>query len=277
MTGSTSESPSFHNPPVSDVVLGSSFKPLRDFGMKEQIRLWQDRYATLFPEVGELPPYEPPVEMLDAPPRIPSISFGMTQGPPSMRLLFGSSDGTTALQLQRDWFAHSWRRATPETEYRRYPAGRTQFLEKFEELRAFATDGEHGELIPEQCEVTYVNRIEPSGVWETHGDIARAIRLAGKAGGEFLGRLETSQLSASALIVEQDAPVGRLHIQAQPAFADGDPERPIFILTLTARGRPRTPDIDGLVTFLDIGHKWVVRSFADVTTKELHQAWGRYE
>ncbi|HUE08033.1 MAG TPA: hypothetical protein VMP41_11445, partial [Acidimicrobiales bacterium] len=60
----------------------------------------------------------------------------------------------------------------------------------------------------------------------------------------------------------------------QPAFQRED-NQPVIALTLLARGAPRTTDATGVVEFLRLGHEWIVRGFADLTTAAMHDEWER--
>jgi hypothetical protein len=46
-------------------------------------------------------------------------------------------------------------------------------------------------------------------------------------------------------------------------------------LTLTARGAPIGAGVAGALEFLDLGRRWIVRGFADLTTERMHIAWRR--
>jgi hypothetical protein len=49
----------------------------------------------------------------------------------------------------------------------------------------------------------------------------------------------------------------------------------MFLLTLTARGRPGSDGIPGVLQFLDVGREWIVRGFTSITTATMHKIWGR--
>ena len=72
---------------------------------------------------------------------------------------------------------------------------------------------------------------------------------------------------------ERQAPVGRLHVTAQPAIRKED-RKPMVILNLTARGKPEGEGTDGVLRFLDRGREWIVKTFKEITTSEMHQIWG---
>lgn len=71
-------------------------------------------------------------------------------------------------------------------------------------------------------------------------------------------------------------PVGRLHVELRPGTRKSDDAK-LFVLTLTARGEPPSPDAAGLLAFHDLGHEWIVRGFTDLTTERMHEEWGRYQ
>jgi hypothetical protein len=69
-----------------------------------------------------------------------------------------------------------------------------------------------------------------------------------------------------------DTPAGRLHIALQPGYGGS---QAMFVLTLTARGRPSGPTNADVLAFLDIGREHIVRGFTSVTSTEMHAKWGR--
>jgi uncharacterized protein (TIGR04255 family) len=191
------------------------------------------------------------------------------------RLWAKSPDGARLVQLQTDWLAFNWRDAPDSPRpYPRWPSIEHGFVTEFRRLSGyFAAEG-FGEIIARQCEVTYINQIRPGGVWSTHSDFDHVLTLIGSPGG-FLPRPETLQLSASFLLKDASgSEPGRLHVSAQPAFQRED-NLPIIVLTLTARGQPSGTNEESVLDFLKLGHEWVVRGFADLTTLEMHEEWER--
>lgn len=87
--------------------------------------------------------------------------------------------------------------------------------------------------------------------------------------------LERGQFILSFVISDRNSrePLGRLHIEAEPAIETDD--FPIVRLTLTARGSPISPTLQGVADFLDLGRETIVRAFTAVTTEEMHNIWGR--
>jgi hypothetical protein len=64
-------------------------------------------------------------------------------------------------------------------------------------------------------------------------------------------------------------PVGRLHVDVQPAFRTSD-SRPMYVFHLTARGQ-----VGKSSEFFDVGRRWIVKSFAALTTPRMHEVWKR--
>jgi hypothetical protein len=48
------------------------------------------------------------------------------------------------------------------------------------------------------------------------------------------------------------------------------------MMNLTARGKPLSGDIDGAFAFFDLGRRWIVKGFADLTTQIMQEkVWER--
>lgn len=130
-------------------------------------------------------------------------------------------------------------------------------------------------MVPNQCEVTYINHLKSGNIWTTHADIGKVFTFWNQDFGEDL-RFENEDASFQIRRLIKDPEgefLGRLHITLQSAFDENDD--PLFVLTLIARGRPLSNETEGIINFIDLGREYIVRSFADITRPELHQLWGR--
>jgi uncharacterized protein (TIGR04255 family) len=276
--------PSFNNPPVTEVVAAMKFKQLPGLNSIQLVRLWE-RFRDDFPNVEEKPPYEAPIERFDLSAGTGfNFSLSVMDIPPTPRLWFIDEEGLEVIQVQRDWFACNWRKVRPNAEYARWHSRRETFLRHYRSLESFVADEGLGPLVPEQCEVTYINHIVPAAGWESHGDLPQVVRLVHdytkETEGEnqhFLSPAESYQLKAQYIIHnEAGERIGRLYVSAQPAYKIED-NQPIFVLDLTARGRPEGEGVSGVVRFLDRAHLWIVKAFTEITTEPMQKAWGRYE
>ena len=128
-------------------------------------------------------------------------------------------------------------------------------------------------LEPIQCEVTYVNHIKLTADVMDEGPFGRVLQQVNPTNGEFLSSPETARYWASYIIDEGSGPLGRLLVNAEHMTAKEE-LIPVLFLNLTARGKPLSTGLDGVLDFLDIGRKWIVKGFVDITTPLQHERWG---
>lgn len=263
--------PSFDDPPVTEVVVALSFRPLTQLTVAHLGMLWQQVLADTFPHIEERPPYEPPVERFDGPVS-GGFSLRVGSGPPPPRLWFKSADDQELLQIQKDWFACNWRKVQPTAKYGRWPSRRRAFEQWFQAFTAFLREHNVGELKPVQCEVTYINHIFPNDAWRGHGDLDRVLTVVERAP-DFLPRPQETTLRSSYVMEVDGRPQGRFHVQCDPVLNTKDGS-PAVLLNLTARGNPLDDSMDGMMEFFDMGREWIVQGFKALTTSEMHEQWG---
>lgn len=266
--------PNFSRPPVTEVVLSATFASPANLGTPQLVIFWRDQLADKLPRIEEQPPYDAPIERYDrgASPA-PGLGFQILDRPPSPRLWCLSEDGGEMVQLQPGWIARNWRGPDDEP-YPRYPAIRGRFERDLRSLDAFLHDIGSGSFVATQCEVTYVNHVRPAeGVWTNHGDLHKAFRQVSPPAPGVLPPPEEMRYQAKYVMGEVDDPAGRLYVSAEPAYTRED-RLPIFVLSLTARGRPLGAGIEGVLGFADRARGWIVSAFVDITTPEMHAVWG---
>jgi uncharacterized protein (TIGR04255 family) len=267
--------PEYNRPPVSEVVLSLQFEPLE--GMKAPLigLLWQ-RFREHLPEIEEHPPLPHIVEQFGRP-TPPKVDIVVEEKPPVSRVWFLTAEKSQLVQVQQDRFIHNWRKVTGKEPYPRYVTIRQKFKEEVADLIEFLKEEGVGRIKIDQCEVTYVNQIEPSGFWQKFGDVSAVLRNWTDLPPEgFLPVAEDVGLRARYIILgDSGKPVGRLHVLFQPAWKKTD-YTPVFTMNLTARGRPLGEGLEGAFAFLDLGHVWIVKGFADLCNETIQQrAWER--
>lgn len=270
--------PSFRNPPVTEVVVGVTFRPIDGLSVPRLGQLWSERFATELPRIEEQPPYEPPIEHLGQPSPIPPIEFQFG-GFPRPRVWFINNEGDEVVQLQHNYFACNWRKVHPDAEYGRWDSRRSAFRHWFTTFESFLLEHSLGRIEPTQCEVTYINHIESNASESPHSDAPRIFRLVGSppfAAEGLTGTIEQVRLAQQLLLKYKGTAFGRLHLVIQPAFRRTD-KRAIYVFELTARGRPSQLGLDGILNFFDQGREAVVQGFAASTTPYMHDHWQRYE
>jgi uncharacterized protein (TIGR04255 family) len=265
--------PSYASPPVVEVSLGISFRPLAKLEAPHIGLLWS-RFRPQYSKAEQHPPL-PSVQEDFEPIRTHNVQLQVRQTLPVPRCWFLNEAETDLVQVQQNRFIRNWRRIRESDAYPRYELLRNSFIRDVATFQEFLVAEELGELDIVQSEVTFVNHIEAGDVWDDHGEIDKVISLITPPSSiEFLPNPETAELTAQYVIHEGLKPVGRLHIGVQPAYRVSD-SKPIVALELTARGAPQGEGIDGALRFLDLGHGWVVRGFTAVTTPQMHTKWGR--
>lgn len=264
--------PDFSRPPVAEVALAVGFSPIAGLRLVEYGRLW-DLYRTSFSKVVEQPPVQMTVERFGGQGGGPGVSFELLSMPPLPRVWFVNEDESELVQVQNNWFARNWRKVPSRGDYPRYPNIRQPFESDFRSFEQHVQAARLGVVKPTQCEVTYINHIsiDDPEPW-TLGDVVTLVNPGSP--GDFLPPVESIRLAAQYVITHDQDSVGRLHVTAEPATRRTD-NRPIVVLTITARGRPLGEGIEGVVSFLDLGHDWVVRAFESVTTERMHMMWGK--
>ena len=266
--------PTFLRPPVVETVLAVGFAQPQGFNSVQMSRFWDHHLSQNFPEVSEQPRYEMPIE---APSRsIVCSSAGVqVRWPACAGRLWFSDGGARLVQLQTDWLAYNWRKVgTPEeASYERYPVGRARFAEVAQQLRAYLLDSDLG-IFPTQCEVTYINHIELTQEDRPHGRLGGVLTTVAENARGFLPLPELTRYASSYLMQDHEQVVGRLHVSAEPGRASAQGEE-IVVLTLTARGRPLSADLEGALAFCDLGREWIVKSFVELTTERMKtERWG---
>lgn len=266
--------PEFGNPPVIEVALGVQFDPIFGLMSSRLVRFWADKLRDRFPKTQETQPLPPEVEWFGAPPGAIQFAIQLTPTAAPNRWIFSDQKMNELVQIQQDRFVRNWRKIGEGDTYPRYPAIRKALEEDFDEFATFIKGEGLAAPIPNQCEVSYVNHIDvPEGA--SHGEPERILACwKGENSDTFLGKPETVETTSRYVIRRNNEPVGRLHIACRPVFF-GPKAKPVFLLTLTARGRPSDANLQGVLDFLDLGREYVVKGFASVTTLDAHKEWRR--
>ncbi|KJC35652.1 hypothetical protein UP09_30990 [Bradyrhizobium sp. LTSP885] len=266
--------PEFGAPPLTEVAIGVQFDVIPGLSTPHVGLIWQ-HFRKAFPLVEEQVPLQPVFETFGPNPMPPGMGLQFSITPETPRVFFVNEARTELLQVQKDRFLHNWRKIQQGDNYPRFERMLETFRAGFATFsNALSSEG-LGPIIPNHCEVTYINQVViPSGsnLSDLEGDLFG--QLTGSLALEDLGRPEDLRFLLRYVMKDNEGrPVGRLIVSAEPARrADG---QTIVQLTLTARGRPATPDERGIVDFLNKGRGSVVRAFAHLTGPKMHKLWER--
>ena len=267
--------PEFKSPPVVEVAVSIQFKAPVLTG-PSQI-LWWSQVREKFPKLEQVPPLPRTVETFE-PHRssTPQITLQVSKTPPTPRILMVEQSEAELIQVQQDRFGYNWRKLKPEHTYPRYLSIRNEFVKQLTAFEQFLASEHLEKIVPTQCEVMYVNQIFKEGVWQQHGELHKVIpSVTPHLSENFLPAPESMQFLFNYLIVnEEQKPLGRLYVSVEPSFRASDME-PIFLMSLVARGAPRSEGLEELLRTLDMEHEYIVRGFTALTSPEMHKAWRR--
>ena len=261
--------PEFDSPPVIETVLGVEFKPLERWGIPHFGLFWE-RVRKDFPQYAVHAALPSQIESFNQTSAQPVANIELVEAP-EIRCWFFHTDEERLIQVQRDRFVHNWRKKGDHA-YPKYKAIRPRFESNWEVFCGFLMSQGLGVPDVVQCEVTYINHIEIDRGWKSMADLASILPAwSDERSNGFLPTPETVQLAASFLMPEDR---GRLRIMLGPAIRTVD-LRQVLQLTVTARGSPESSMTEAILDWLDLGHEWVVRGFADFTSKKMHSLWKR--
>lgn len=274
--GRPEDLPDFRKPPLAETVLSLQFEPIAGLTTAHLGLLWQ-RFRERLPFIEEQPPLPPVVEKFGLPSPA-QVEVTVEEKPPVPRLWFLNQDKTELIQVQADRFIHNWRKMEGLEPYPRFEPIRDKFRNEVDALVQFLKDERMGAPVVNQCEVTYVNHIEPSGVWQHHGQLEKVLsNWTAAPERRFLPEAEDGGVRLRFVIRDESGkPFGRLHVISQPAWKKTD-NTPIMVLNLTARGAPLGEGIEGAFRFFELGRRWIVKGFAELTTSDIQKAWERID
>lgn len=265
--------PRFNKPPIIELAFSVQFDPLPGFKTVHYGK-WADRVKERFPVLEDQPPLDDMVEVFDSLPRRVAVQF--VEGVPPPRVWYITKDKGHLIQLQNNRIVYNWRKLQADDAYPSYEKLREKFRTELGEFLDFVKSEQLGEFRASLCELAYFNHIFGTGVWNGHYELDKVLSLvSGKYSELYLPPAERFQFHGAWVFRDEGgAPLGRLRLTAVPEFRMSD-RQPVFVTQMTARGVPRGQGIDGILGFMDIGHEWIVRGFAAVTTPEMHAAWER--
>lgn len=266
--------PDFERPPINEVILSIQFDSLRKFGNAHVGRLWNE-FRAEYPKISEQAPLPPVFETFGVLQPPPGMKLEAFLSPPMSRYWFEASDEVELIQIQQDRILHNWRKRQATQEYPHYEAIRNRFEADVKRFEEFLKSNNLGEIRPNQCEVTYVNTINLPGGVDAHQHLERITPLwVGTLSQASALEIEDAVIRARYVLKVSGKPYGRVHVRFAPAVLTAD-RSPIIRLEITARAKPENPSISDAFRLLDDERESVVRTFAEVTTREMHDFWGR--
>jgi uncharacterized protein (TIGR04255 family) len=264
--------PSYKKPPVVEVVWSVQFPKLLWLTAAQTGLFWQ-LIRKGYPKCEEQAPIERQAEpevLLQ--PRQVFAEF-LTK-PPLCRQWFISEDACDLVQLQSDRFCVNWRKVRAGDAYPRYDYMRKLFTSRWTEFCKF-TKAEGGDVPQvDLLEMTYVNHIFKAEGWSAPRDIGKVFPAISFH--EESAFLPAPASLGSDMVFDIEGTRGRLHVSCRHGKLLEGEQRELFRLELVARGRPERTDSEGLLPWFSEAREWIVRGFADLTSREIQdKEWGR--
>jgi uncharacterized protein (TIGR04255 family) len=188
-----------------EVALSVQFEPLAALRTAQLGILW-NRFRDSYPRIEEHAPLEPAREEFGVrvPPQV-GVRIETFDTPPVPRLWFLNEPGTELIQIQPDRFIHNWRKVGEGDAYPRFGRISETFRAKLGLFEQFLAEEKLGRLVPDQCEVTYVNHIVAGKGWDSHGQLDQIITIWKHAYSDrFLKEPESANLVLRYLIPDRE-------------------------------------------------------------------------
>lgn len=269
--------PEYDDPPVVETLLGVEFAPLRGWTIVH-FGLLFEAFKASFPDFetrGALPAsqgYWDDVRVDDE--RTGEVSAVE----PYVRCLYIDPANDRLIQVQRDRFVYNWRRETKKRYPRYLPNVRPNFEQQWDHFVAFLERENLGQPRIRRCEVTYVNHFERGKLWQSIADLPELLTFwrgsQTEPGRDALGFVlpppQYADINMRYGINEHD----HLDVELRRAERKRD-QAEILQFSLTAQVVPDSPDRGGVLSAFDLGRRWIVRGFTELTTPRAHALWGR--
>ena len=266
---------SYARPPLTEVVLSVQFEPIPDFNVAVLGQVWA-AFRDNFPQVKHYPPIAPEIERVGIVLKQGTDSAFVSEYPPP-RLWFLDALGQELIQVQSDRFVRNWRKTSDNDAYPRYEKHiRPLFVRDYQLFLRFLEKQGIGPLVPNQCEVTYLNMIPLENVARPFQALDQVLRFLTFKPIEIEGlHFQDAGCNFNHTIEDEDGTFqGRVRVSAGPAIKRTDGS-PAITLNLTARGQPIGSGIEGVLGFFDLGRRYIIEMFEAITTQEMQEKWGR--
>ena len=259
----------FDRPPVVETILSVQFEKLTTMQAVHFGVFWRGMQAQ-FPVTSEHLPLPPVIELFpESPQQKPRVRFEALEKRPLSRLWLVDAAGSELIQLQNDRFIKNWRKQADHDRYPNYePVIKPAFERDFQHFESFVAEERLGAIKITQCEVSYINHIVSGDGWDDFSEFQRIFTVGAYAQAPIPGRADEFAIRLRFPIHDdRGQPIGRLHVEIEPALHAADNRR-MYVLNLTARGQAGNH-----YDFFDIGRRWIVNAFEQLTTEHMHRFW----
>jgi uncharacterized protein (TIGR04255 family) len=267
MTQPPARLPDFENPPVVEIIAAVQFAPIPAFEFAQVVALCQE-FADWTPI--DAPPAIPPIA--EGPGTVPSDETFFAFGSPPRRLVLTRDNGRWTGQVQQDRVAVHERKTVARPSFQNV----APMLKDFAKRAGAVLDADlfADPHTPDLVEVVYDNRIAAAdGGWKELDELHRVLRILSASAGEPpYSTVERATVAFSYFLGHPEAMEGRLHVIGNPEQDENG--LPVLSLRIISRRFVRDLDVEAV---LEACHADIVSAFASVTTRNMHEVWGRYQ
>lgn len=261
-------------PPLNEVAITVQFEKLPELLGPHVGVLWSESFRSDFPTVEERPPVEPVFELEHGPGQPQGSKVRLVTEPQLPRYFLVGSAGTELVQLQNDRISYNWRMQNDRYDYPRYPKIRESFENAFVTVENFLAREKLGQIIPNQCELLYVNHILYRESGSPHRFLGELID-PWSSDYQSLAEADLEDVKLNvrhAIRDEQKNFLGRLTVSVDPAYRL--PEKtPLYRVQLMVRGAPRDEGLPASLAFLDAAHERLRRAFSEFFSDSVQNQW----
>ena len=155
-----SASPDFANPPVVETAIGIQFSELADF-QQSHFGWFHQAIVGEYPYSEDQPRLLRLSEVFPRSVRKPGVQLKSVSSPDRVLYRDAQSDPTKLVQVQPDRFGFNWRRSSDKVAYPSFANNLVECLSKYSTFSKFCGSHGLGQVVPDLCEVVYVNHIFP--------------------------------------------------------------------------------------------------------------------
>ncbi|OUJ05370.1 TIGR04255 family protein [Acetobacter malorum] len=272
----------FEHPPVTETIIGLQFNPVGFMNYHSGL-LWEkfkEYYTGIQEQAVVQPVFEmfggnsPNLNQMNFPFPFPFPPFGNTE---ASRYWFISADDTEVMQIQNNRILHNWRKRSEDQKYPHYNNIKEKFFNDLHVTREFFCQRSIGEIIPNQCELCYVNIIKLNddrySIKNAH-DLTHLLAQKVTPPSSNL-KFEGSGISSRFVLYDTNQePCGRVHLNLAPENFNGGMVTALK-LEVMVRARPSKDSFpDALPAFYDTLHDTALKVFMSVIADEVLAAWG---
>lgn len=262
--------PKFDQPPVVETVLGVQFEPIPGFRNAHLGAFWKSLDAG-WSEVSDAPPLQPQHERFDvqAQPRTAGLHLSLLTDPVARVQIRRGKD--RMVQVQNGRLLYNWIASESPASYPTFDAVKPEFEKIVKGFGLFLSAQQLPQFVPDQWEVTYVNHVVKGALWDSPLEWATRVvpALLTPLTSVASTRFESCGGDWSFEIPER---LGRLHVEVRHGLLGPPKNDEVLVMKLTARGPIGG---GGLDQGLNLGHRTIVRAFAEMTSTEAHRLWKR--